>query len=193
MEIVKFAQQKGYTILTVERDVDVSGTVPPWKRPNFVNLLKKAVEFKAGTIIFYDLSRLARNVEWGAITLYVLLDYFNVEFVATEFLKHIDNPELRKKTLYDFLWFAELYVEDIRQRTKIGLERAKREGKICHRPSTPIPCDEIKRLRNMGLSLLDIYLLLKEKGYLRYKEKGQMKVISYQWFLRRVHEICRIY
>jgi len=184
--IVKYAKEHDYTILHVEKDIDVSGTTPPWQRENFIKLLEYATSLNAGTILFYDLSRLARSVEWGIVTLYALSDVFNIEFVAMKFLDYISDKELKKKVLLDFLWFAEMYVEDIRRRTKLALERLKKEGKLYHRPRTPIPYDLVKKLRSTGLSWKDVYRVLVSMGHLRYKEKGQEKIMSYDWFLRRI-------
>jgi len=79
-----------------------------------------------------------------------------------------------------------MYVEDIRRRTKLALERLKKEGKLYHRPRTPIPYDLVKKLRSTGLSWKDVYRVLVSMGHLRYKEKGQEKIMSYDWFLRRI-------
>ena len=184
--ILNYAKQHNYMIVHTEKDIDVSGTIPPWQRENFLSLLEHAIDMNAGTLLLYDLSRLARNVEWGIVTIYALADVFNIEFVAMKFLEYIQEPELKKKVLLDFLWFAEMYVEDIRRRTKAALERLKAEGKLYHRPRTPIPYDIVEKLRKSGLSWRDIHRVLVSMGYLRYREKGQEKIMSYQWFLRRV-------
>ena len=191
--ILEYSNSKGYQIVHLEKDIDISGTTPPWERENFVNLVKKSTELGAGTILFYDLSRMARSVEWGLITLYILLDYgFNVEFVAMKFLDYITDKEMKKKVILDFLWFAEMYVEDIRRRTKAALERLRAEGKLYHRPRVELPCDDIKRLLNAGLPMSAIYKFLVSQGKLKYRAKNEERVLSYNWFLKRVKRDCKI-
>ena len=86
-------------------------------------------------VLFYDLSRLARSVEEGLNELKQLADEgFNFYFSGMDFLNYDIDPMLKKKVIMDFLWFAELYVEDIKKRTKTAMERLRREGKLIHRP-----------------------------------------------------------
>ena len=87
-------------------------------------------------IIFYDLSRLARSVEEGLGELKRLLEEgFNVYFAGMDFLNYDIDPVLKKKVIMDFLWFAEVYVEDIKKRTAVAMERLRREGRVYHRPT----------------------------------------------------------
>ena len=44
----------------------------------------------------------------------------------------------------------------IRERTKIGIERAKREGILCNRPKKEIDVDKVIKLYNNGVILKDI-------------------------------------
>ena len=97
--------------------------------------------------LFYDLSRLSKNLEQGLQGLKRLTDEgFEYKSVAQEFLDYIEDPVLRKKVISDFLRFAELYRGDIRRRTIEALKRARKEGKKLGRPAYPFPVDEIKAL-----------------------------------------------
>ncbi|MCC6015094.1 MAG: hypothetical protein LM564_05265 [Desulfurococcaceae archaeon] len=62
-----------------------------------------------------------------------------------EFLNYIEDPLLRKRVIADFLWFAELYCEDIRRRTLERLRRARVEGRRLGRPPYPFPAEEVRR------------------------------------------------
>ncbi len=51
---------------------------------------------------------------------------------------------------------AEYERELIVERTKLGLDRAKAEGKMCHRPPLPLPVEEIKSLKAQGVPIAQI-------------------------------------
>lgn len=44
----------------------------------------------------------------------------------------------------------------IYERTKVGIERAKREGKVCHRPRKNINLDKVRNRYNKGIPLREI-------------------------------------
>jgi len=135
VKILEFAKQKGLEIVLFFADVGVSGTLSPRQRPQYLAMLQFCKLNGIKTIVFYDLSRLARDVIEGLNELKQLAEEgFNVYFAAMDFLNYDIDPMLKKKIIMDFLWFAELYVEDIKRRTKVALERLEREGKVYHRP-----------------------------------------------------------
>ena len=136
MKITEFAKSKGIEVIGFFADIDVSGTVPPRERPQYMAMLEFCKLNNVKTIIFYDLSRLARSVEEGLEELKRLADEgFNFYFAGMDFLNYDLDPMMKKKIIMDFLWFAELYVEDIKKRTSVAMERLKREGKLYHRPT----------------------------------------------------------
>ena len=137
MKILEFARSKGIdpTAVVFFQDIDVSGTIPPRQRPQYRAMLDFCRVNNIKTIIFYDLSRLARDVIEGLNELKRLADEgFNVYFAGMDFLNYDIDPMMKKKIIMDFLWFAELYVQDIKKRTSVAMERLKREGRIYHRP-----------------------------------------------------------
>jgi len=52
-----------------------------------------------------------------------------------------------------------------------------------------IPMDLVKRYLRMGLKKKAIYELLVEQGYLRYREKGRERVLSYDRFCKRLRAL----
>jgi len=136
IKIEEFAKGKGFELVGVFADIDVSGTVPPRERLQYKSMLEFCKINNVKTIVFYDLSRLARSVEEGLSELKRLLEEgFNVYFSGMDFLNYDIDPMLKKKIIMDFLWFAEMYVEDIKRRTAVAMERLRREGKVYHRPT----------------------------------------------------------
>ena len=171
-------------------DIDVSGATEPRQRPQYRAMLDFARNNNIKLILFYDLSRLARSLENGLLELKRLTEEgFTFKFITQQFIDYIEDPMLRKKVISDFLWFAELYREDIRRRTKAALDRLKRQGVKLGRKAVPIPIDLVREYRRRGLSKKAIYELLKMKGYLRYEEKGFTKVLSYDRFCKRLKQL----
>ncbi|MEM4554182.1 MAG: recombinase family protein [Ignisphaera sp.] len=191
LSIRDWAQKNNVEILGFYVDVDVSGAVKPRERPQYHAMLQAAKVLGVNLLIFYDLSRLSRSLEDGLEELRRLTEEgFTFKFVAQEFLDYISDPLLRKKVISDFLWFAELYREDVRRRTKDGLKRAKLQGKKLGRPPFPFPADEVKQLMKKGLPLTKIHkLLVAEKKICReVKGKGE-DCMSYETFRRKVKQL----
>ncbi len=136
LKILEFAKSKGLDVVGFFADVDVSGTVPPRERPQYSAMLQFCRLSGIRTIVFYDLSRLARSVEEGLEELKRLAEEgFQFYFAGMDFLNYDIDPLLKKKIIMDFLWFAELYVEDVKRRTRVALERLRKEGRLYHRPT----------------------------------------------------------
>jgi len=188
--IIEWAKRNGFEIVATFKDEDVSGAVPPRLREGYRAMLKFCKDNGISTIIFYDLSRLSRSLEDGIIELKQLTsEGFIFFFAGQDFLNHIKDPLMKKKVVSDFLWFAELYREDIIRRTKEALKRLKKEGKVLGRPTiydayalylfkkdkyNQLTSDErkkakelllkqIKEWRNNGASIKTIMHLLKEE------------------------------
>lgn len=135
LKIMEFARARGLEIVGFFADIDVSGTVTPRKRPQYNAMLEFCRINGIKTIVFYDLSRLARDVIEGLNELKQLADDgYNIYFAGMDFLNYDLDPMMKKKIIMDFLWFAELYVSDIKKRTAVAMERLKKEGKLYHRP-----------------------------------------------------------
>jgi hypothetical protein len=63
------------------------------------------------------------------------------------------------------------------------------QGRHVGRKGTEIPTDEVKEYLAMGLTKKAVYKLLAKQGRLRYVEKGQEKVLSYDWFIQRLKKL----
>jgi len=150
----EFAKSKGIEIVESFEDPYVSGAVPMRKRSGYLRMLDYCEQNNIKIIITYDISRISRgDFVDGLIELKTLTDEgYTVYFSSQQFLHEIDDPLMRQKILTDFLWFAQLYREDIRRKTKQGIERARAEGKHIGRPYREINWKQVKRWREKGLS-----------------------------------------
>jgi len=185
--IRRWAAEHGVEVLGFYIDVDVSGAVPPRERPQYRAMLEAARRLGIKLLLFYDLSRLARDLIEGLNELKRLTEEgFSYRFVAQEFLDYIEDPMMRLKVISDFLWFAQLYREDIRRRTKEGLKRVKEEGKRLGRPPYPLPVDYARSLVEKGLPLSKVWRLLVVEGKICREVNGIRKCMSYETFRRKV-------
>jgi len=133
--IESWAVKHGITVLKYYVDVGESGETPPWERPAFKQLLKEVdtVDPRPKILLVYELSRLVRSFQ----ELFHLLDLVEnrlglVVVSASEreqVLQHYDG--VYRQFLRAVLAFvAQLEIEFIRARTKVGLARAKSRGKV---------------------------------------------------------------
>ena len=174
LAILEWASRQGLEVAGFFIDEAVSGAVPPRERPKYRAMLEFCRDNGVRNVIFYDVSRLGRNLEETLYELKRLLEEgFNVYFVYPDFLNQINDPMMKKFVISMFAWFAELYRYDIIQRTKAGLERARREGKHIGRPRKEVDMRKVMELRKKGVS---------------YRDIAKIMGVSYSTLLRRVRE-----
>lgn len=192
--IEEFCRQQGLDLVKVFTDIGVSGSKPAFEREGFRQLLEAAKLLDVKTIVIYDLTRLGRDL-FDLIETYkrLLEEGFNVLFVKHPELN--TSPEdpigeaLRKALLTVLGVVAELERAFIRERTRAGMLRAKREGKHIGRRPVEIPVDKVRKYLRAGLSKKDVYNLLVSQGYLRYREKGEERTLSYDRFVKRLRQL----
>ncbi len=197
--IEDYARANGYQLIGVFKDIGVSGAKPALEREGFRQMLNALENMPAvKTVIFYDISRLGRSM-LDVVETYRLLTEklgLNVLFIQHPELNVMQNTPLgeaiRNATLTLLSIAAEIERALIIERTKAGLARAKAQGKHIGRKPVPIPMDEVRKYRKMGVPLSVIYRILVSEGHLRYRtSKGEEKVMSFGWFRQRVRQLLR--
>jgi len=182
LALTEFARQNRLEIKAFFIDRDVSGAVPPREREGYKSMLKFCEDNGIKTILFYDISRLARNVEEGLKEVLKLEEEGYTIYTTDrlfELLNQVQYKSLRKLILTSFLAFAEFYREDVIRRTKEGLKRAKMQGKRLGRP-LKLNDEQIlmlKKLYNEGYSMRKIAKILgiSPATVLRYLRKLGLK------------------
>ena len=190
--IKKWARENNVQVVGVFKDIDVSGGIKPRDRPKYRQMLDFMKDNNIDYILFYDLSRFSRSLEEGLIELKNLAEEgVRYKFTAQEFIDYIQDPMLRKKVISDFLWFAELYREDVRRRTIEALKRKKEQGEKLGRPEYKIPVNEVRAMLKKGYKVKDIHRILVAQGKLcrRNKGNGKEKCMSYDRFRRKIKEL----
>ena len=173
--IKKWVMDHGFVIRGFFVDEAISGAVPPRDRPQYRAMIEFCRYNNIRNIVFYDVSRLGRNLEETLYELKRLLEEgFNVWFVYPDFLNQVNDPMMKKFIVSMFAWFAELYRYDIIRRTKEGILRAKLQGKHVGRPRKPVDMKKVMELRSKGVSLRDIARIMN---------------VSYSTLRRRLKEV----
>lgn len=191
LELQRFAESNNLDIVAVFKDVGVSGSRPALERDGFKQLLEASKLLNIKTTVVYDLTRLGRDLfDVVGTYRYLLESGYTVLFVKhPELNARPDSPvseALRKALLTMMGIVSELERALIIERTRAGLERAKLEGKRLGRKPVDVPIDKVKYYLKKGLSKKDVHRLLTDMGYLRYRERGIERTLSYDRFLKRL-------
>jgi DNA invertase Pin-like site-specific DNA recombinase len=197
--IEDYAKANGIQLIGIFKDVGVSGAKPALEREGFRQMLNALENMPAvKTVIIYDISRLGRSM-MDVVETYRLLTEklgLNVLFIQHPELNVMQNTPLgeavRNATLALLSIAAEIERALIMERTRVGMARAKAQGKHIGRKPVPIPMDEVRKYRKMGVPLSVIYRILVSEGHLRYRtSKGEEKVMSFGWFRQRIRQLLR--
>jgi len=189
--IEEFCRANGIELLKIFTDIGVSGSKPAFERDGFKQLLEAARLLDIRTIVVYDLTRLGRDL-FDLIETYrkLLEDGYTVLFVKhPELNAKPDSPigeALRKALLTILGVVAELERAFIRERTRVGMLRAKKEGKHVGRPPYPFPADYVKQLLSKELPVSKVWRLLVSEGKICRDVDGIRKCMSYETFRRKV-------
>lgn len=140
----------------------ITGTSVARNRPGFSDLLK-FLEGKEDVVLYiFEISRIGRSF----IDTLFLVQNFEKRGIRvwslsqTESWSRIEDKNLRNLMLSIFSWVAERERDSLIERTKLGLVRAKAEGKVLGRPVRKLPTTRIKELRDKKISLSAISRIL---------------------------------
>lgn len=149
--IQDFCKSRDYNLVEIFQDVGISGAKPCLERPGFKKMIEFCEKTRIKTIIVFDITRLGRDL----YDLILIMKWFQEHNYKVIFIKHPDlsigvyqtSSPLEKMSkdviLIMYSLYAQLERTYISERTKQGLERAKREGKQIGRPPK-IRLDELK-------------------------------------------------
>jgi len=178
-------------------DVGVSGVVPAKKRKGFREMLqyihqirKERGEEEEIRLYVYEVSRIGRDMLDTVTMIKKLEEELGVRVYSVSEKEQFLNTQeesIRKLILSFLAWVAEREWELIRQRTKEGIERARREGKQIGRPKVVLTEKQVRSVMKylkLGLTLSAIskligvkYCILRERlielGLYEPKKKKQ--------------------
>lgn len=164
-QLSKHADSQGWEVVKIFQD-DETGTEGRRTRASFNRMFEEAGKKKFDLVLFWALDRFTREGMFKTIAYLQQLDYNGVTFCSyTEPHLNTDNELVRNILLATLSSLAKVEAEKISQRTKAGLERARKMGKQIGRPGSYSPeirqriveldsmaMTDSARLRELGIS-----------------------------------------
>ncbi len=151
------ASNRGWEI--VEEYVDKGFSGAKERRPALDRLMKEAWVGKFQAVLVWRFDRFARSVK-NLISALEIFRTLKIDFVSLQ--EQFDTSTPIGQAMFTIIGaMAQLERDIIRERVKAGLERARANGVRLGRPTAEAQSDQVKVLREQGLSLGEIAQRLK--------------------------------
>lgn len=124
----EWAKRQGYEVVWTIKDKE-SGRLPLTERKQFLKIIRDEYNFEYDAVLVYHLDRLTRN--WDDVTMiekYFRENWERRKLLSTSFDVNLHNAIGRFMFRSMFAQFCYM-PEDMLEKTMIGVERAKKEGK----------------------------------------------------------------
>jgi site-specific DNA recombinase len=123
-------------------------------REKFMELMRDVEAKKFDAVVVLKLDRFSRSMV-DLLTNVERLKENDVDFISVK--DNIETATAQGKLMFHLMGaFGEFERSLIYERTKVGIERAKREGKVCHRPRKKINLNRVVDRYKKGISLPEI-------------------------------------
>jgi DNA invertase Pin-like site-specific DNA recombinase len=147
----EFCKRSGHEIYEIYSET-VSGAKS--KREKFMELMRDVEAHKLDAVVVLKLDRFSRSM-LDLLTSVERLKENGVDFISIN--DHIETSTPQGKLIFHIMGaLAEFERSLIYERTKVGIERAKREGKVCHRPRKSVNLDRVIDRYKKGIPLTEI-------------------------------------
>ena len=159
----------------------ISGSTKAEERKGFKEMMEYIEKMRPEKLYVYEISRLGRSmIETISIIQKLEKTVFIIPVSEKERWLTTTDRSVRNLIMAIFSWVAERERELLKERTKNGIERARKEGKKLGRPSREIDWKKVNEYRSKGISysaisrILDIPYptLIRKKG--RNKKEGTL-------------------
>ena len=158
----------------------ISGSTRAEERKGFKEMMEYIEKMRPEKLYVYEISRLGRSmIETISIIQKLEKIVFIIPVSEKERWLATTDRSVRNLIMAIFSWVAERERELLIERTKNGIERAKKEGKKLGRPAREIDWKKVNDFRNKGISysaisrILDIpypTLIRKKSDIIRKKD-----------------------
>jgi len=151
----RFAKSQGWEITGVYSD-EISGITAERLRPDFRAMLDAASRREFDVLLFWSLDRLSREGVLQTLMYLQRLDGCGVSWRSyTE--QYLDSTGMFRDAVISILaTIAKQERLRLSERTKAGVERARRQGKTLGRPRVAVDAETIRELRGQGHSWSEI-------------------------------------
>jgi len=159
----------------------ISGSTKAEERKGFKEMLEYIEKMRPEKLYVYEISRLGRSmIETISIIQKLEKTVFIIPVSEKERWLATTDRSVRNLIMAIFSWVAERERELLIERTRNGIERARKEGKKLGRPAREIDWKKVNEYRSKGISysaisrILDIPYptLIRKKG--RNKKEGTL-------------------
>jgi DNA invertase Pin-like site-specific DNA recombinase len=157
-DLREFAERSGWTVVTEYVDV-VSGSGKK-TRPQFDAMMLAASQKKFDVLLFWKLDRLSRQGVRATIEILTKLDGYGVRWRSYQEQYFDSCGSWRDAIISIMATLAKAERVNIGERTKAGLARARRSGKILGAPRHAVDLGFVREQQNAGLSLRQIAVKL---------------------------------
>ena len=151
-DLRRYCEQRGFEIYKEYCDAGVSGMKD--RRPALDQLMADARKRKFDAVLCWRFDRFARSTKHliGALE-----EFANLKIDFISYQENIDTSSPLGKAMFTIVSaISELERNIIVERVKGGIRRAKENGKILGRPRLDLNVEELRKLREQGLSLRTI-------------------------------------
>lgn len=129
----EWAKKNGHEIIWTIKDKQ-SGRAALSERPRFLKIINKEYNFEYDAVLVYNLDRLTRN--WDDVTM--IEKFFRDNWDSDKLISCSDSIDLSNasgRLMFRIKMATNCYMpEDMREKQRIGIDRAKKQGKFKGRP-----------------------------------------------------------
>jgi putative DNA-invertase from lambdoid prophage Rac len=142
-------------------DNGVSGTASAKSRKEFKKVYSLIENGEVDKLYVFELSRLGRTSA-DTLKLFIEIEQKGTQIISLSpnesWTKLVDENMrgIRNVFVSMFTWFADIEKKSLSERTKLGQERARKEGKTIGRPEKEPNQREYLKLKNQGLKAAQI-------------------------------------
>lgn len=155
-------------------DLGISGTIPPKKRPGFKAMLEYTESHpEVKYLVVFELSRLGRTLIETLTTINGLEERGIMVWSLSpnEAFTRSEDRSIRQLLVAIIAWVAQRERENLVERTRAGLDRARADGKILGRPRKTIDWVLVEELRAEGRSWSEVAHVLRTPVMTLYRRR----------------------
>ena len=152
--LIEWCKDKKYDIVEIYEDIQSGKDT---SRPDYQRMMNDVTNnhHSYKTVVILKLDRLSRSLK-DLIDAVDCLKEHEIGIISKEDT-YIDTTTAQGRFVFGiFGALAEFEREVIKYRTGVGMKRAQREGKLCHRPRKEINVDKVKKAIGDGYTLEEI-------------------------------------
>jgi len=149
--INRLVRTRGFKVVKVYEEHASAARV----RPDFESMMRSAHAGEFDVLVVWALDRLGRSMN-GNLQAVLALDACGVQVISVREPWLDTGGVVRPLLIAIFSWVAEQERAQIVERTKAGIERARKRGVKIGRPTRVVDARRAQKLRSQGLSVREV-------------------------------------